>query len=162
MSMAEIARSCRVAPILVCALALISACKPTISIGPAATASPARAATTPRPTITTMPSEVVTEAASAPTEAAAAQTPAPTTAAATAQCTVTARGLNVRSGPGTNFGIVGNLAANQAITASGRNNTSDWLALKTPDGKDGWASAKFLNCTPGANTLPVATAQPGR
>lgn len=64
----------------------------------------------------------------------------------------------MRSGPGTTFGVTSALAFNQTVTATGRNAQGGWLAIRTPDGKTGWAAANFLNCTPAPDALPVATA----
>jgi hypothetical protein len=43
----------------------------------------------------------------------------------------------------------------QTVAASGRNDKGDWLAVTTPDGKDGWMATKYLNCNPAPNSLPV-------
>ncbi len=134
----------------------VAACGPAISIGPATTAE---VATEPAaaPTVTT---EAPTETAEPTTEATAETTVEAPAAGATAQCTVTARSLRVRGGPGTNFPILGSVTAGQIVTASGRNEPGDWAAVKIPDGTEGWASVDFLNCTPGADTLPVAPPAP--
>lgn len=133
-----------------------AACGPAISIGPATTAEVATEPA-PEPSVTTEPPTDTPEATTETPTETATQAAA---AGATTQCTVTARSLRVRGGPGTNFPILGAVTAGQIVTASGRNEPGDWATVKTPDGAEGWASVDFLNCTPGADTLPVATPAP--
>ena len=56
----------------------------------------------------------------------AGSTAAPTPTGATCRSTA-----NMRQGPGTNYGVVGQCAAGQDITVSGANGQSDWLQLST-------------------------------
>jgi uncharacterized protein YgiM (DUF1202 family) len=94
--------------------------------------------------------------------AMAAASPAPTTDTAghtvTAQniCTYQVRGvtdwLNVRSGPGTNHGVVGRLDPNQYAEGNCRQangpGASVWVNIKAKNGAWGWASKDYLALMP--------------
>src|SRR4051812_45469571 len=47
---------------------------------------------------------------------------------------------NVRSGPGTAYGSVDNLAAGASATVIGKNNDSTWWYINRPAGGTGWVS----------------------
>src|SRR5690606_25291431 len=40
--------------------------------------------------------------------------------------------LNVRSGPGTGYAVIGKAAAGQTLTVQGRNAAGDWLQIRLP------------------------------
>ena len=48
--------------------------------------------------------------------------------------------LNLRQGPGQNYGIAGSLPANSEITIVGRNADSSWLSAETDDGTVVWVT----------------------
>ncbi len=77
----------------------------------------------------------VTEAVAAE-EPGADETPAPCIATASTA-------LNVRSGPGINFGTLGGLALGQQATVTGRNADDSWLAIDF-NNSVGWVSAPFV------------------
>lgn len=54
--------------------------------------------------------------------------------------TVVAAGLNVRNGPGTNYGRVGSVDEGDELIVVGQNGDCDWLLIFTPDGQPGWVS----------------------
>ena len=57
--------------------------------------------------------------------------------------TVSGNRVNVRRGPGTNFGIVGKLGAGDAVKII-EDNGAGWVRLRSVDGKEmGWM-AEFL------------------
>ncbi len=63
--------------------------------------------------------------------------------------------LNVRSGPGTQFAVLGTLARCQIVPLTGfRNPPSTWVQVTLPNGQTGWASAQYLNL--GANMSALA------
>ena len=164
MSMAAFARSRRVILALCATIALVSACRPTISIGPANTATPTMVAMDEATETSVDTSEMAeatetsetSETAATPsvTEPPAAPATAPPVAQAT-QCTVSSASINVRRGPGTNFPAITGLRNGQSVTASGRNAAGDWLAIKVPDGREGWVAARLVNCNPAPDALPV-------
>ncbi len=54
---------------------------------------------------------------------------------------VTAITLNIRSGPGMNFEVIGQVSQNDVMVIIG--NAPEWLYIKLPSGKFGWVSEKF-------------------
>ncbi len=53
--------------------------------------------------------------------------------------------INVRSGPSTNYGVIGSLANGETTTANGRSSDSSWLRIHIPDSNDvGWVSASLV------------------
>ena len=66
----------------------------------------------------------------------ATATPQPVSVETT--CTVTGD-LNIRSGPGMAWGVIGWLYAGESVTVSGA--VGDWLRLES-----GWAHSKYLEC----------------
>jgi hypothetical protein len=46
--------------------------------------------------------------------------------------------LNLRSGPGTNYGVAGSLAENSELDVVGRNEDSSWLHVETDEGDQMW------------------------
>lgn len=87
--------------------------------------------------------------------AAPTSTPAPTaTAAPAASFTVNSDAVNVRSGPGTSFGVLGSVQRGQIFRPSGRNPAGDWLTFDF-NGQQGWIYAPLLLVTR-ADLIPVA------
>lgn len=65
--------------------------------------------------------------------------------------------LNVRLGPGTNFGIIDRIVRGTPLTLSQRNFDNTWVRGVTPTGLDGWVSGRYISITFGnVNSLPVA------
>lgn len=74
--------------------------------------------------------------------------------------TVKVRGLNVRSGPGTNYGVIANVNAGQSLTIVGSAADCSWLKVQE-NGRDlGWISGsnQFVTFTVPCSTLPVTAA----
>jgi uncharacterized protein YraI len=57
---------------------------------------------------------------------------------------VTATSLRVRSGPGTNFGIIGGLSLNEIVEEISINPDNTWMQIRTQDGLTGWCSREYL------------------
>lgn len=68
---------------------------------------------------------------------------------------VTAYRLNIRSGPGFSYGIIGKLHRGQVVSLVGRNTTSSWLQIRRPDNSQGWLSARYIWSSVPIYTLPV-------
>ena len=70
--------------------------------------------------------------------------------------------LNLRAGPGTVYGIVGQVLTGQRFRISGRNEAGDWLKICCPAGenRESWISADFAQSNLPASSLPVAQAPP--
>ena len=63
---------------------------------------------------------------------------------------VTAASLNVRLGPGFNYGVVKVIYAGDVLTVTGQ--APGWLYVTLPDGSQGWVSQRFTN--------PVSSREP--
>lgn len=110
-----------------------------VSMTPTGTLFPTR---TPLPTATPARWPTVTRA------------PLPTRTVSTG-VTVKASGIvNLRGGPGTNYPVVGTLAAGQVVRAEARN--GDWLYL----GNTRWVAAWVVTVTGNVTSLPTRTAPP--
>ena len=62
--------------------------------------------------------------------------------------------LNIRSGPGTNYGRVGSLNSGERVSVVGRNSSGTWIQID-----NGWVSAQYLSWPPATDfmTLPVTS-----
>lgn len=67
--------------------------------------------------------------------------------------------LNVRSGPGTSFQVIGSLAANQVVNVAECNAGNTWCRVEAANVR-GWASARYLR--PLGSTPPTQPTQPPR
>ena len=113
---------------------------------------PPAAADAPQPT-TPPPSEgAISEAAP--------QVEAPITPAVTAE--ILAKGLNVRSGPGMEYGILTEVKAGGRYVAHARNEAGGWLQIELPDGRAGWVGAGYVQLSVAATELSVASAPANR
>lgn len=66
--------------------------------------------------------------------------------------------LNLRSGAGKNYDVIGSLKNDAKLTLTG-NKSGDWIEVITEDGKTGYVSEGYVNITdPSKNTTPVNTA----
>jgi TolB protein len=68
--------------------------------------------------------------------------------------------VNVRAGPGTNYPVIGQLAARQSAKITGRNASNEWWQIDFDRGV-GWVSASVVEETIGAlAAIPVVAAPP--
>jgi len=58
--------------------------------------------------------------------------------------------INVRSGPGTNFPVSGNLSSGSTAIAFGRNSNGTWLQIQ-----NGWVFAELVTTSNDVNSLPT-------
>ncbi|MGJ3238628.1 MAG: SH3 domain-containing protein [Anaerolineae bacterium] len=72
------------------------------------------------------------------------------------QCTITASNANVRSGPGTNYEVVGAIADDSQYIATGQN--SGWYNISY-NGQSAWVAASVVTASGNCN-LPFADAPP--
>jgi uncharacterized protein YgiM (DUF1202 family) len=123
---------------------------------------------TPFPRMTLAPTAVpVDPAAPAPTPAhqetpAAGATPAesgadPKPAVLTGH--VTQAAVNLRSGPGTSYAVLGSLSPGLSFTVQAANPARDWLFVET-GGKHGWVAASLVTVSGDVASLPQATPAP--
>ncbi len=89
-------------------------------------------------------------------------TPTPTYTPAPMPITgiVTIENLNVRWGPGTDYGYVGAVYKGDEVIILGRNPSQNWLKVVTPDKRIGWASAKYIETLADIGSLPIVLAPP--
>jgi uncharacterized protein YraI len=107
------------------------------------------------PVATTAATPAATAAAT-PEAATPEATPTPVAAPAT-PATVTTN-ANVRSGPGTEFPIIGGTVTGQTISIIGRNAEGTWYLLDFGAGATGWVSAELVANPPAADAVPVFNA----
>lgn len=158
----------------------------TRAIVPTWTSTPASAAPTPSPTIAfeTAPTEMQAEVAdqsnapastsvfndltpaaaesaavdTAPAADAAAPTETPT-AAPKARLTVTQAGINVRTGPGTNYGVGGTANTGDVFDIIAKNSAGDWWQVCCVSGEPVWiyselATVENVENVPAASNIP--------
>ena len=152
--------------VLVLGIALLGACgqgeeEPAPEPGPANTITPLPAVVTftPMPTSTNPPLPVPTETTAAtPTPAIAATEPAPTEIAPpTSDAKVTVLGeMNIRSGPSTDYEVVGDAVAGEEFAITGKNEDGNWWQIDFR-GESGWIYAPFVVAAE-AEEVPVVSA----
>jgi TolB protein len=72
---------------------------------------------------------------------------------------VTAYGLNVRSGPGIAYPIVGGLSQGDTVEVVGKNATATWLQI-VYNGEEGWVAAAYVDLTGSLAEVPEVSAPP--
>lgn len=132
----------------------------------AITLTPATPTATPQPTPSA--STVVTATTAANPSAAPVRattgttttTPAvpSDTAAATVAVVRSSTRLNIRSGPGTTYAVIGKAEPAQPLTIIGRTTDGSWVEVQLPEGAEttGWVAAQYVAI--GAETALVVTA----
>jgi hypothetical protein len=66
-------------------------------------------------------------------------------------CTQATRSSNLRSGPGTNYSVVGNAQPGQCLTITGRTAAGDWYQLSNGH----WIAAFLVRNAPTLDSIPV-------
>ena len=101
-------------------------------------------------------------------EALMTPTPSPEPEPQGILCQAQIPSLNVRSGPGTDYQIIGKLRSAEEnrgrVLAVGRTASSDWLAVDPRFVQGGWVAnaAQWITCEGAIDDLPVATASDSR
>lgn len=104
--------------------------------------------------------EPTVEGAAESSEESKAQPTAAGETPADPRALVTNDTLNIRSGPGTSYPIVGGLKRGDEVTVTGRNKAGTWLAIITDEGAEGWVYADYTSVDRAVESLPVAQASP--
>ncbi len=75
----------------------------------------------------------------------------------TAQVAMTGSRLNIRSGPGTQFPIIGKALPREIFIANGRNGDNTWVQLAVPDlsGGFGWVTSNLVTLSEPIAELPI-------
>lgn len=118
----------------------------------------ATVSTTAVTTETTAPAATVKPTTAVPAATTQAMRPAPAAdGRPTAQVAMTGSRLNVRSGPGTAFPVIGKALPREVFVALGRNRDSTWVQLEVPDieGGMGWVAGNFVVVSDPVASLPV-------
>ncbi|HEY66427.1 MAG TPA: SH3 domain-containing protein, partial [Caldilineae bacterium] len=68
---------------------------------------------------------------------------------------VTARRLNVRAGPGTNYPRVGSLAAGDIVQPLARTADGAWLRVVYGDGLIGWVATAYIRLAQPIEEIPI-------
>jgi len=68
---------------------------------------------------------------------------------------VISNGLNVRSGPGTNYSILTGVYYGTTLDVIGRNADGTWLKIQTPSGIVGWVYSAYVSPTISLYQIPV-------
>ncbi len=122
----------------------------------------AAATTTPLPpTVTAPPTATATATATPLPTATPTQAMRPTPNAegrTTAQVAMSGSRLNIRSGPSTEFPIIGKALPREIFVAQGRNGDSSWVQIEVADieGGFGWVTARLVRLTDPIASLPIA------
>jgi TolB protein len=124
----------------------------------------AAAETNVTPTPTAIPTATPTEAFTAtPTPLQPTEPPVPSGPTALAlsrvEGRVTATRLNVRTGPGTAYPIVGGLSLGDAVEVVGKNAAGGWLQIAY-NGREGWIAAAYAELTYSLAAVPEVAASP--
>ncbi|MEW5957535.1 MAG: SH3 domain-containing protein [Chloroflexota bacterium] len=137
---------------------------PTMTPGPVVTAQVVAVITPealpPSPTFTPLPSPTP-PATSTATPLPPTATPLPSTATPLPLPQVaSAVTVNVRSGPGTNYPVIGSLPPGVSVAVVGRNEGSTWWQIQGPDGSTGWVAGAVVQASNVGAGIPVAAAPP--
>ncbi|NIO68795.1 MAG: SH3 domain-containing protein, partial [Anaerolineae bacterium] len=71
--------------------------------------------------------------------------------------TVTAYGLNVRTGPGVAYPIIGGLSRGDTVEVTGKNVAGTWLQIAY-SGREAWIAAAYVDLSDSLVTVPVVSA----
>jgi N-acetylmuramoyl-L-alanine amidase len=83
-------------------------------------------------------------------------TPPTTPPPSGASAIITTGSLNVRSGPGVGYNVLGQVHLGQVVTLLGRNSESTWVKIPIYGGvSEGWISAAYIQANVAISTLPV-------
>ena len=63
--------------------------------------------------------------------------------------------LNVRSGPGTGYGVMTTVPGGTVVTLLGRSTGSGWVKVQLVGGTVGWVSANYLSTSVPVSSLPL-------
>jgi len=116
------------------------------------------------PTFTSTPATLATftpEPRHTPTSASS-PVPTHTPTPSYPEAMVATETLNVRGGPGTNYGIVGQVNAGQRFRITGRDAAGEWLRICCPAGanRESWVSAQYTQINRQIASLPTVLPPP--
>ncbi len=121
-----------------------------------APAEPIVVVPTPEP-VTPPPTPTATRVVADGDTMASADQTAPTPELPAAPQLVAPGSVNIRSGPGLNYNVIGTLNANTAVPIVGRTADKLWWQIKMPNDERGWVAGSVVQAT-NADNVPVAEA----
>jgi spore germination protein YaaH/uncharacterized protein YraI len=65
--------------------------------------------------------------------------------------------VNIRQGPGTNYALIGQIAANGVYRVVGKNNSNDWWQIDLGNGLKGWVIGQLVEKLGDMNKVSIAT-----
>lgn len=69
--------------------------------------------------------------------------------------------LNIRSGPGTHYPVLGAARSREVVSLTGRNYATTWLQIRRANGQRGWAFASFIMASAAhISALPILDGVP--
>lgn len=77
----------------------------------------------------------------------------------TIQLQIARPSINLRSGPGTNYAVVGNARQGQQFPVIGRNAAGTWYKITLADGKEAWVAAQIVQLLGDAAQVAVVDGQ---
>ena len=113
---------------------------------------------TPKPTVPPTPTlaPTLTPIPATPTPLVPTATPMPPTPTPVPAQATTKQQVNLRSGPGIQYGIAGKMPQNVSAPVLGKNDDGSWIQVAYPDPKTpSWLAATFVTITGTLDTLPV-------
>ncbi len=121
---------------------------------------------TPAPSVAGVATHTPTPVGPPPTATKSRPTPSPTSTQtpppADVRAIVNAELVNIRRGPGTDFGVVGQIPLGQPFRAVGRTAQNDWLEIccPLPSEQAAWVSAEFMALLGAVDAIPVIALPP--
>jgi hypothetical protein len=125
----------------------------TITSSPTVTPSATQTATVTPTAIATASPSLTHTATPTPTDSS---TTAPSPPVVACTFTIIPSSINLRSGPGTGYAIVGYGYAGEVLTVSARNSSGDWLQIELVE-RDAWVAASLGSLAGDCTTLPIST-----
>lgn len=68
---------------------------------------------------------------------------------------ITTGALNMRMGPGVQYGVVTAVSQGQTVTLLARNSGSSWVKVQTAGGQQGWISTAYIQANTAVSALPI-------
>ena len=131
---------------------------PTATLAPIVSSTP-RFTATPIPSSTPIPTQTFTPSVTpVPPTATETFTPSPTPPILGVVASL--QSVNIREGPGVDFGTIEALRPGTSVEVLGTNADGSWLNILLSDGRQGWISAALLRLQPSATPLPSTTPTP--
>lgn len=125
---------------------------PIVSMTPRFTATPV-SSRTPLPTFTLTPSDT-------PITPTPSDTPTATATPAITGIVASLQSVNVREGPGVNYGAIQALIPGTGVQVLGQNDDGRWLNILMDNGEQGWIAASLVRINPLPTPFPTATPSP--